>query len=371
MRVPLLSLVATAGFTLSLFAVGDAIDWDRARSLYQKSQRHETLTPSEQSYLERAKAAHAAVGQGPGRQANPKPNIPAKAETGLVPLTDLRSSYHGQNGGLYGQGRNEPSPELARAARAETARIVPLDADGKPASNGKIVLLSIGMSNTTMEFSTFVQLANADSAKSSKLEIVDGAQGGQSADRIATEWAPFWGVIEQRLRSAGVTPAQVQVVWLKEAIPGPLAGFPAEMKKLQHYLVDDLTIARKRYPNLRIAYLSSRIYAGYARSALNPEPYAYESALAVRWMIQDQAKGNLDLNFDSMKGAVTAPLLLWGPYLWADGIKGRKTDALVWKSEDFGPDGTHPGPSGRQKVAAQLLQFFKTDANTRTWFIGK
>ena len=76
--------------------------------------------------------------------------------------------------------------------------------------------------------------------------------------------------------------------------------------------------------------------------------------------LQDQSKGKPELNFDPGKEAVKAPLLLWGPYLWADGVKGRRTDELVWKREDIGPDGTHPSPSGRQKVAAQLLQFFKT-----------
>src|SRR5207302_11124159 len=113
-----------------------------------------------------------------------------------------------------------PPPELAKAVKMETAKIQTLDEDGKPSPGGKIVLLSIGMSNTTQEFSRFVQLANNDSQKSPQLVIVDGAQGGQSADRIADEKAPFWGVIDQRLKSAGATPRQVQVVWLKEAIPG-------------------------------------------------------------------------------------------------------------------------------------------------------
>ncbi len=74
------------------------------------------------------------------------------------------------------------------------------------------------------------------------------------------------------------------------------------------------------------------------------------------------------LSFDPAKGHRKSPVLLWGPYLWADGQKGRKLGDLVWKPEDFGGDGTHPSPSGRQKVAGQLLHFLKTDPTAKIWF---
>ena len=120
-------------------------------------------------------------------------------------------------------------------------------------------------------------------------------------------------------------------------------------------LLDQL---KKRYPNVRLVYLSSRIYGGYATTHLNPEPYAYESAFVVRWLIQDQIKG------DSKP-----PILLWGPYLWADGEKGRKIDKLVWKPEDLVGDGTHPSPSGQRKVAELLLKFMKSDPTAKLWFV--
>jgi hypothetical protein len=105
----------------------------------------------------------------------------------------------------------------------------------------------------------------------------------------------------------------------------------------QDYLQRDtqalLQNARVRFPNLRIAYLGSRIYGGYAGGPLNPEPYAYESAFVVRWLIQDQIAGAAALTFDPEKGQRKWPLLLWGPYLWADGVQGRKTDDLVWISK--------------------------------------
>lgn len=341
------------------------IDMQRARELFERKQRGEQLSAEERDYLEKAMARRQ---QGAQRGAN----VPApRGETGMVPITDLTETYKDQDGGLYGEGRNEPPSMHAQAAKTETERIQPLDGVGKPSLDGKIVLLSIGMSNTTQEFSKFVQMANADADRAPNVVLVDGAQGGQTAERIADEGAQFWTIIDQRLKAAGVTPQQVQVIWFKEANAGPSAGFPAEMQKLKTSVATDLQVAKKRFPNTRIAYLSSRIYAGYAASPLNPEPYAYESAFAVRWVIQDQMKGSANLNYNPDRGEVKAPLLLWGPYLWADGVKGRKAGDLVWTREDFAGDGTHPSESGRKKVAEQLLKFFKNDSNTRTWFMKK
>src|SRR5207244_5403520 len=145
----------------------------------------------------------------------------------------------------------------------------------------------------------------------------------------------------QRIKAAGVSPQQVQVVWIKQALiqQGQHGEFPKHSDRLAQELAKILQMAKERYPNLRVAYLSSRIYAGYAKSQLNPEPYAYEGAFSTRWLIQDQIKGDKDLNFDAAKGEVKCPLLLWGPYLWGDGVTARKSDGLVWNESDFGKDG--------------------------------
>ena len=302
------------------------------------------------------------------------PPPPPRETTGLVPLDqiDAQDNYKGEDGGLYGAGKNQPPPEHFKAALAESKRIVPLDAEGKPSPKGRIVLLSMGMSNTTMEYSKFKQLADSDPAKSSLLVIVDGAQGGQDAEKWNHEGANTWKVAEERMKAAGVTPNQVQAVWLKQALiaPSRFGDFPKHVEELQSQILGSVQLARKRYPNLRIAYLSSRIYAGYATTSLNPEPYSYESAFAVRHLIQNQIKGDSALNYDPAKGEVKAPLLLWGPYLWADGLTPRKSDGLVWKREDLSDrDGTHPSPtSGREKAARLLLDFFKNDPTAKPWF---
>jgi hypothetical protein len=161
----------------------------------------------------------------------------------------------------------------------------------------------------------------------------------------------------------------VQVVWIKQANARPGEGFPEAAKILATDVTDTLHVMHDRFPNLKIAYLSSRIYAGYATSPLNPEPYAYEGGFAMKWVIAGQIAGKPELNFDPAKGAVRAPWVAWGPYLWTDGVKGRKTDSVVWMKDDVVEnDRTHPSNSGRDKVSDMLLGFMKTDPTAKAWF---
>jgi hypothetical protein len=310
------------------------------------------------------------------RQLGAPPAPPPRESIGVKPLTELGDgTYKDESGGLYGQGRNEPPEEHRHAAATAAAQIRPLDRQGQAAADGKVVLFAIGMSNTTQEFSAFKRLADADPQKSTHVVIVDGAQGGKAAeqwtDPKSEVGSQVWGTADARLQAAGVTPGQVQIVWIKQALiaQGRFGEFPAHAKKLQADLTTILQISQRHFPNLRLAYLSSRIYAGYATTALNPEPYAYEGAFSVRWVIDSQIQGDPRLNYDPQRGEVTAPVVLWGPYLWGDGVNPRQTDGLVWKREDFREDGTHPSDSGRQKVADLLLNFFRTDAYARPWYV--
>jgi hypothetical protein len=351
---------------------GQAIDLTKAKELYERQQKGEKLSADEQVYLNNARQVRAQRQQrGPASQPaqlTPKPTM------GLTPLTEMAAddTYKGEDGGLYGGGSNEPPKLHQAAAVAESAKIRPLDETGKPADGGRIVLLSMGMSNTTQEFSKFKELADADAAKSPAVTIVDGAQGGKAA----LQWngpsgANVWAEVDRRLKAAGVTAEQVQVVFIKQALitPAQYGEFPGHARELEKQLIGNLQLARNRFANLKVAYLTSRIYGGYARGMLNPEPFAYEGAFAVRWVIADQIKGDRPLNFDPRKGEVKSPLLLWGPYLWADGVTPRKSDQLAYQQEDLGPDGTHPSAGqGRKKVAELLLKFFTTDPLAKGWF---
>lgn len=280
----------------------------------------------------------------------------SRTSVGFTPLTDLKTGhYHGYQGGLYPAGKNVPPTAYLEKGLAYAKLVKPRNTSGNAASNGKVVLLSVGMSNTTQEFSEFVSQAGSVQTDP-HLVMVDGAQGGQDAERVKDPNANYWRVVDQRLAGAGATSAQVQVVWLKEAIAGPTETFPADAKRLQADLHAIVVVMAARFPNLRLVYVSSRTYAGYATTQLNPEPYAYQSGLAVKWLVRDRIQG---------KGR---PWLAWGPYLWTDGTKGRSS-GLVWTCQDVVSDGTHPSVSGRQKVARQLLKFFSTSATSKRWFL--
>jgi hypothetical protein len=308
-------------------------------------------------------------------------------DTARIPLNDLTNTYRGFQGGLYSGGNTVPATH-ATIGLARAKAIRPLDQAGNPSASGKYVLLSIGMSNTAQEFcggdmttgcaaETFMGQAAADlSVNRSTMVIVNGAQGGRDAIEWITTSSPMFDIVrDQRLAPLNLTEQQVQIVWLKQADAGPNKSLPAsdaDAYTLETRLGSIVRALKIRYPNLRQVFLTSRIYGGYATSTLNPEPYAYESAFSVKWLIQAQVDqmrtGTADARAGDLNYNGSAPWLAWGPYAWAAGMTPR-SDGLFWDKTDFGGDGTHPSTSGRSKVGRMLLDFFKSSQFTRCWFV--
>lgn len=314
---------------------------------------------------------------------------PGASDTVRIALTDMGTrTYLTYAGGLYPGGIVMPADHAARGVLAARG-ILPVDGNGVPAASGRIVLLSIGMSNTTQEFCgrteppcatwSFTGQALADGAVNhTNLAIIDGARGGQVASLWDSPNDVNYDLIrDTKLLPGGLSERQVQVVWVKVANARPISSLPAQDADAYQLVRQIGDIARAlavRYPNVKQVFLSSRIYGGYATTALNPEPYAYESGLAVKWLIAAQIEqmrqGRIiePLAGDLSTNGV-APWLAWGPYLWADGTNGR-SDGLIWMQSDFQSDGTHPSQSGVRKVGAMLLDFLKTTGYTRCWFLA-
>ena len=118
---------------------------------------------------------------------------------------------------------------------------------------------------------------------------------------------------------------------------------------------------------------SSRIWGGSASTTVTPEPYAYESGFAAKWLIQAQVNQTSAAALpDSVAGDLSyttvAPWIGWGPYLWAYGDLARG-DGLQWFPLDFQQnDFTMPSETGVFKVGKMLLTFFEENPRAACWF---
>lgn len=327
-----------------------------------------------------------------------------------TPINDLGSAtYKGFPGGLFPNGSNTMPVQYAADGTGFAKSVQPLDAKGLPSATGAIVLLAIGLSNTTQEWCcpdpdgsapnasnpnswTFMGQASVDAngvahatgLNDGTLRIVDGAKGGQAAKCWVDPSAVLCGsqseydrIRDNQLKPRGLTENHVQAVWIKLANASPTVSLPdpnADAFALEISLGQTLRALKVRYPNLRLGFLSSRIYGGYALTNLNPEPFAYESGFSVKFLIEAQinqiASGQVDSRAGDLDyGAGKAPWISWGPYLWASGTQQR-SDGLTWVIDDFEPgDRTHPSQSGETKVANLLLEFFKTSNQSKCWFL--
>lgn len=365
--VPVLFLAFTAGAQPSEAPA----DRSKEYQLGNKRLRGELLTPEEEKILREITL----------KRTEPyAKEHPARESVGLIPLTDLgKGTYQGKQGGLYPGGENVPPKGHLEAGLRAARKVVPRDAEGRESRDGKIGFMSVGMSNASATFQIFARHAGKEKGLNPRMVVLDGALGGpnswlfgiggtpDSPKLSPKQQASYFKLVDERLKAADLTPRQIQVVWVKYAYGQPSRPFPAEPRKLQSLLAQVLQVLKERFPNLQIAYLSSRSYGGYARSANNPEPHAYETGFAVKWLIEDQIAGNPELNYDAAKGVVRSPWIAWGPYLWADGLKGRK-DGLAYGIDDYAEDGTHPSIAGSEKMVTLMVHFFKTDAAARPWF---
>lgn len=316
-----------------------------------------------------------------------------------TPLIDFAPGqlYLGQLSGLLYDGSNSLPSIQDSAGLTAASEIQPLDTNGNPDPNGKIVLISIGVSATSDEwcdassslsctsYSFTGQALASNSVNHTTLAIANGATSGANA----TVWAcPFGNcpvnspytnqydrVRDNVLAPLGLTEAQVQVVWLQEATPSPtwspsLTSPSADAYRFEYWLGQDLRALKMRWPNVKEVFISSRIYAGFATTFQNPEPYAYEYGFGVKALINAQIVQRETGAIDPLAGDMltAVPWVAWGPYLWgSDSSNPPGSTALTWTIDDFTSDGTHPNTNGVTKVGTTLLNFFLNSPYT-AWF---
>jgi len=295
--------------------------------------------------------------------------------TPITPITDLGTgTYGGEEGGLYSDGSNVRPTSQTTYGQTLAGKVQPLNSSGVASPTGKIVFLALGESTALDEFGTgFLPLARYDPAINSNIVFVDGAQGGATPGELLTTTGNGYynTILNNYLPDQGVTADQVQVMWIEDSNGIATGTFPTDMTTLTTDYETVLENLHDLFPNLLMAYFSSRIYAGYSNGVakINPEPYAYEAGFATKNAILDQYNGTGICGGNGCSPTV-APWVSWGPYYWANGLLASD-DGMVWTCQDLQADGTHPqSPSGDLKVAGQLLNFLKTDVTTTPWFLA-
>jgi hypothetical protein len=179
-----------------------------------------------------------------------------------------------------------------------------------------------------------------------------------SEEMFGFYWKDF---LPQTLEKTFIHPNQVQIVWIKQTLSNPGSkglSFPDDALLLEHNLKTITQMLSENFPSVRLVYVSSRSFGGCATQDFNPEPYAYQSAFAVKWLIED--------HIDSYTQGM--PWIAWGPYFWADGTNERK-DGLSWNCADFrDDDGTHLSEQGKEKIATILHEFFQESPTSAPWY---
>jgi hypothetical protein len=307
----------------------------------------------------------------PGQAANC-----GNTSVGRIPLTDLGAdTYDGYPGGLYPYGLNARPAGHEQSGLNQAFQVTPRDTSGTPDPNGTILFLSIGLSNTSLDWTAFMDSAQVDPLRSPRVRLMDGAVGGWDACQISDPAAGYWPIVDARIRNAGYRPGQVQVVWLMSVCRSDSFAtclpdtFPCDARKGEAQLRGIVRHLHVAFPNLRLVYVSSRNYGGYSAFGNNGESWSYHHGFSVKWLIDDQLAGDPELNWNPALGPVEAPWLSWGPYLWADGLTPR-SDGLTWDCADFVSDGVHPSLAGRQKAASRLFEWVHTDPTVLPWYTG-
>ncbi len=289
----------------------------------------------------------------------------------LPPLTELGSgTFKGHQGGLYPNGSNTMPPEFYNDAVQMASSIQPLDKNGNANVNGEIGLVALGASTVAMFSKGIEKMLPKSNIINKELNFVNCGIGGQDMSDIMDPNANFWSVIDARVKAAGMTLEQVQVIWFQE---DNLKSRETDLDGRGKGLVDDFTymvqFCKKHYPNLKLFYVTGRHTTDFMPADgkdKHREPKAYINGWACKWLIENQINGDKELNYKG-ENAV-APLILWGPYFWTQGEKPR-SDGYSWTPSLVSPDGVHPTEAGIEKVSKDLVDFWQTDPVSKIWFL--
>jgi hypothetical protein len=225
------------------------------------------------------------------------------------------------------------------------------------ATNGKIVIIAISMSNGFQEFSRFMEVFGGHPDVSEDIVLINCAVGGSALESWLSEQT-LWERCKDDVNQ-NYSVDQVKVVWAKDANQDTADGITLPDAKADYYdLIANIGALSQKigdeFPSVQAIFHSSRIYGGYVeeqKQAARGEPISYEGGFAINATIEKWQRGELP----------GAPWIGWGPYIWANGTAMANASGIVWERTDFqgmNGDNQHPSQAGATKVADALHAFF-------------
>jgi hypothetical protein len=244
------------------------------------------------------------------------------------------------------------SNERLIALTAAAAQIVPRSPTGDPDANGRIVLLTLGMSNTKQvsEGLRYVFRRETNDLHPA-LTFVNGAQGGMAAAEWANPACQCWTTLSAILDKAAVTDAQVAAIFLMTTVKHPRVDAPTTAAQFAVYTRQILTLIEARFPHVAIVIPAANYYGGYdVGQDKTPEPHQWQQTTTLP-DIQETWSGR-------------TVLAAWHP--WTDGDRVRD-DGLNLELADVTDGGVHLATSGKLKISRTLKAWLWAQPWTYGW----
>jgi hypothetical protein len=163
--------------------------------------------------------------------------------------------------------------------------------------------------------------------------IVNGAVGGFDIVRLYENSGLYWGLVLDKIAQQGLSPADIDVIWNKNATRARSGDLITERQLVHDYFIWFQGAAESLFPNLKAGYHSPRTSGEFC--SLNPEPFAGDVTNAI-------------LGIGDSSGAVTHfDKWHFGPDL----------SAPDYTTADF-TDGCHPSSRGLAKTTPIMNAFF-------------
>ncbi|MGB4929409.1 MAG: hypothetical protein WBP43_05525, partial [Chitinophagales bacterium] len=190
--------------------------------------------------------------------------------TGNIPISEIGPGFFmGYQGGLYPEGSNTMPMVHAQAGKNIGNSIKPLNEAGEvDFENGKVVFVAFGASTAGNTFNTFKSTVNnTPDLYNPCLKFVNLCLGGKGLESMVPPHNNLlWAYITDTLMvDAEISKEQVQIGWIKTASKDDsIPEFPMQADSLYDKYIPTIQRMKENFPNLKILYMSSHAYGGYA-----------------------------------------------------------------------------------------------------------